>query len=274
MNLHIKSLKKACDSLGVQHESVDANGIFLRVIVQHTPHYFIANEVPFNNQIVAKIIADKGHTHDLLSNVIRMPKTLSFLDPNCRELFKPFVVYKTHQEILEKIMNTFTLPIILKKNSGSQGVNVLRCEGESQALKAMEQIFDQSSIEYDHVMLAQEDITVRREFRVTVFQKEIVLVYEKDFSNAQFMGNLSPLHWEGARATIINDDDLKLQIREFIEPIFESLDLQYGGLDVALDKEGKWYLFEINSKPAYNYLVESNGDEVLVNLYKKMLESL
>lgn len=274
MNQHIKSLKKACEELGISYQEVGGSKVFLTVHSKTGPVYFIANEVPFNNHIVSRIVKDKGYTYELLADVVKMPKTLSFIDPDCEELFKPYLKHQTHEDIVDAAVEVFAFPFILKKNSGSQGVNVFRSHTRAEALSATQAIFNQHSAEYDHVMLAQENISVHREFRVTVFQKEVVLIYEKDFSQATFVGNLSPLHWEGARATIITDESLWQRIRTFVEPIFDKLDLQYGGLDVAIDSTDEMYLFEINATPAYNYLIESNGDRPLIELYKHMLRAL
>ncbi len=271
MNDHIRCLKKACDSLGIRYESVGESGVFLAVFIAEQPQYFIANEVPFNNNIISRIVVDKGYTNDLLADVIRMPKTITFLDPNCEEMFQPYVEYKTPEAIAEHIIESFGFPVIVKKNSGSQGIHVFRCITKEEVLSAIDKIFDKSLVEYDHILLAQENIDIQREFRVTVFQGKVVLIYEKDFSNATFVGNLSPLHWEGAVANIIDDQLVQDRIAEFIHPIFKKLDLVYGGLDIALDTNDELCLFEINSKPAYNYLIESSGEEPLIGLYKKML---
>lgn len=274
MNQHIKALKKACDELDVSYQEIGGSKVFLTVSTQDHPVYFIANEVPFNNHIVSRIVKDKGYTHELLSDVVRMPKTQSFIDPNCEELFKPYLKYKTLDDVANAVVEQFSFPVILKKNTGSQGVNVFRCHSREEVMAAAQVIYNQSYVEYDHVMLAQENIAVQREYRVTVFQKEVVLIYEKDFSQAKFIGNLSPLHWEGAQATIIDDEQLRLRIKAFVAPIFDKLDLQYGGLDIAIDSNDHMCLFEINATPAYNYLIESKGDLPLVELYKKMLHKL
>lgn len=274
MNQHIKSLKKACEELGIPYQEVGDSKVFLTIHSKIGPVYFIANKVPFNSHMVSVIASDKGYTYELISDVVQMPQTQSFIDPNCDEMFKPFLKHSTFDQVVNAITQSFSFPVIVKKNSGSQGINVFRCHSREEVAAAAQQVYNKQSVEYDHVLLAQESISILREFRVTVFQKEIVLIYEKDFSHAKFVGNLSPLHWEGARATIINDASLWQRIKAFITPIFDRLDLQYGGLDVAIDATDQMYLFEINTTPAYNYLIESNGDGPLIELYKRMLRAL
>lgn len=274
MNQHIHCLTTACDLLKINYREIDKSGVFLEIIIGDKSYYFIANEMPFNQQIVSRIVTDKGYTYDLLHDVVRMPKTVSYLDPDCEELFVPYLSLKTNKEIVESIVSQFKFPVIVKKNSGSQGVNVFRCINQADILDATKQIFDQSSINYDHILLAQEHVNICREFRVTVFQKKVILIYEKDFSQAKYVGNLSPLHWEGSKAVIISDPDLQTKIGKFVEPIFNKLSLEYGGMDIALDQQNELHLFEINSKPAYNYLIENNGVKPLVNVYVQMLTYL
>ena len=42
---------------------------------------------------MAKICLDKAHTHALLSDNIKMPKTISFLDYNVKEHYKKYLKY-------------------------------------------------------------------------------------------------------------------------------------------------------------------------------------
>lgn len=105
--------------------------------------------------------------------------------------------------------------------------------------------------------------------------KKIELVYEKDISQATFSGNLSPLHWDGAVARKIDrteDAQLWNDLEHFVAPLFEQLSLVYGGLDICVDLAGNYCLIEINSQPAYKLLVESEGEQILVDLYVKIVQ--
>jgi glutathione synthase/RimK-type ligase-like ATP-grasp enzyme len=274
MSIHTKALKVACNALNIEYTSVGSTGIFLGVTPKETAHYFIANRVPLNNSLVAAIAEDKGHSYELLHAHVQMPRTLSFLDPNVRELYQPYVKHHTLEEIVSVCEAEFTYPFVVKKNVGSQGTHVFKCRDKEEALTAFVQLFDQHSIEYDYVALAQEHVEIEKEYRVTVLNKSIEIIYQKDNTHATFTGNLSPLHWEGAKAVLNTDPELKAKITAFITPIYGVLDLMYGGLDIAIDKNGKLWMFEINSHPAYDHLVEDVELEILVHLYKKILQLL
>lgn len=200
-----------------------------------------------------------------------MPRTISFVDPDPAEVYVRYVVERSIDEIVERCESEFDYPMIIKKNSGSQGEHVYRCEDMRGSEEAFRQIFAKNSPLYDHIALAQETVDVEREYRVTVLNRKIEIIYLKDNSRARFVGNLSPLHWKGAKAVLIDDKGLKSRIEKFIAPIFSVIDLEYSGLDIAIDSSGEMWLFEINSHPAYDHLVEDNGEEVLVNLYERIL---
>jgi glutathione synthase/RimK-type ligase-like ATP-grasp enzyme len=274
MSIHTKALKIACNSLHIEYSSVGKTGIFLGVTPKKTPHYFIANRVPLNNSLVAAIAGDKGHSYELLHPHVQMPRTLSFLDPNVRELYQPYVKHHSIEEIISACEAEFMYPFVVKKNLGSQGIYVFKCKDKASARSAFAQVFDQHSIEYDYIALAQEYVVIEKEYRVTVLNKKIEIIYQKDNSHATFTGNLSPLHWEGAKAVLNTDPELKAKLTTFIAPIYDVLDLMYGGLDIAIDKDGKMWLFEINSHPAYDHLIQAVDLEILVHLYKKILQLL
>lgn len=273
MNKHIFCLKQACDQLNIPYTEIGKSTVFLKLDLALPNSYFIANEVPFNDHITNRIVEDKSFTSELLSDVVAIPPNTSYIDPDCADIYKDYLEHQTRDAIVEAILRDFALPVILKKNSGSQGKNVFRCQNKEEITQAVATIFDQTSRDYDHVLVAQQNIEIAHEYRVTVFQQEVMLVYEKDFSQATFTGNLSPFHWEGARATVITDDIMLKRMAEFVQPIYQKLALNYGGLDIAIDTNDQMWMFEINAKPAYNYLVKDNGDEVLIDLYKRILRT-
>ena len=263
--------KKACQNKQISFKSIGESGVFLSVEINDKNYHFIANSIPLNNSIVAKISKDKGHSYDLLNEVLNMPKTCTFLDPYAQEPIQSFAKQKSREEIAAVIQTQMNYPVILKKNSGSQGMNVFKFENKNDVLKALETIFNQASKEYDYVALAQEYLEIENEYRVTVLNNKIELIYVKDNSDATFNGNLSPLHWDGAIAKLVDDTVLLDRIKKFIQPIFSTLDLEYGGLDIVVDSDGVMWLLEANTNPAYNHLVEHTNQDVLVELYEKIL---
>lgn len=274
-NIHTEALLKACDELNIKYKDIGESGVFVEIEANGKKHHFISSRSPLNNTVVDEIARDKGHTYELLGGVIKMPKTYSYIDPHPgKEFLEPYAKFKSTHEIVDDIESKLPYPFIIKMNRGSRGDNVYKINDRDAARKALETIFDKTSRRYDYVALAQEYVPIKADYRVTVVNKKVELVYRKDNTNAKFVGNLSPLHWEGAKAVIETDDDLISRISKFISPIFDHLDLQYAGLDVVIDKNDDMFLIELNTHPAYNSLVEHCGDEHLVKVYTKVIESL
>ncbi len=279
MSVTISLLKTACDRLGLKYRNVDDSGVFLEVFLKSGESaLYIANNLGLNTEVVEKICRDKSYAHTLLSQYVRMPETHTYIDPDPPELYPSFKKFNLVSEIVQDIVkkqdakSLASFPILLKPNSGSMGVNAFKCESELEVTRAIQTIFDKNSYKYDHVMLVQEYVQIQKEYRVLVYNHTIQFAYQKDNtgSDAQFIGNLSPLHFANAKAVLITDTNFLNKLQEFINPIFSHLDLLYGGLDIAQDVTGKLYLLEINSKPGFSYFVKDNGKEKVV----KMLETI
>jgi glutathione synthase/RimK-type ligase-like ATP-grasp enzyme len=270
---NIRCLVKACHKLGIQYEYFDDNHNFVGIKLQGM-QYFANATTPWNNQSVAKICKDKDFSYRLLHDVIHMPHTMSFLNPGCDERYRKYLCYSTYSDIVTAISKKFSLPVIIKKNSGAQGANVFLCHSPEEITTALHTIYDTQSHLFDYVALAQEYVPIAREFRVIFFHKKIVLIYEKDISNAVFTGNLSPLHHENSRAVLINDQKLIARIQNFIMPMFSKLDVCYAGLDIVLTAQDKLYLLEINSHPGFEHFINDNGDEPLEAMFYSILLEL
>jgi glutathione synthase/RimK-type ligase-like ATP-grasp enzyme len=147
------------------------------------------------------------------------------------------------------------------------------CESREQVQESLEIIFNVNSKDYDYVALAQEYIEIAHEYRAVFYQGKLVLLYEKDKSQAAFAGNLSPLHWEGATAKHIIDQNLMSEIEDFVKPVFAEIRINYAGFDVALDRKGQCWLIEINSSPNYDIFVRDNDRQIVVTMFKGILES-
>jgi glutathione synthase/RimK-type ligase-like ATP-grasp enzyme len=151
---------------------------------------------------------------------------------------------------------------------------VYLCREPRQVAEAVASIFDPHSKSYDYVALAQPWISDAIEYRAIWFNEEIPLLYRKDVTRARFAGNLSPLHWENARAVPVDDLSRIRVFLNFLQPLPDILDLGLAGLDVLEDRDGRLWLLEINSQPDFALFIRDNGDERIVALYRKFLGDL
>jgi len=274
MLTNIRVLIAACQDLNIDFEFLHPAGNFVKVIIKNKPYFFVNYSTPFNTQSNARIFLDKGHSYHLFKDKINTPKAVSFLSPFCEPNYKQYLDYIDIDAIVAEIDKIFAMPVIIKSNQGYAGNNVFFCQDREQIELSIKQIFNVNSKDYDYVALAQEYINIANEYRAIIFNGELLLLYEKSKANAKFVGNLSPLHWEGAKAVQITERQLVSEIEEFIQPIFQEMPLIYAGADIAIDENGKFWLIELNSSPNYSIFTRDNEERILIEMFKKMLRTL
>lgn len=274
MLTNIEILLAACEELNIPYEILHHSQNLIRIKHRGENYYFVNYMMPFNSASIAKVFKDKEYTYQILNGKINTPRTLGFVSPHCQEKYKKYLTFPNIESILLEVNKNFDLPMILKRNRGAGGNNVFLCETREQIKEALEIIFNIDSKDYDYVALAQEYIEIAREYRAVFCKEKLVLLYEKDKSQAEFAGNLSPLHWEGAKAKHIINPYLISEIEDFVKPVFAEMAINYAGFDIALDKKGQYWLIEINSTPNYDIFMRDNDRQIVVTMFKGILETL
>ena len=274
MLTNISLVIQACQQLNITYEILASNQNLIRIQQSGQDYYFVNYCTPFDSAPIVEIFKDKEYTYQLLQGKIRIPQTVGFVSPFCDEKYRQYLILQDCAQIAIEVTKIFPIPVIIKKNRGSAGNNVFLCETHKQIKTAIETVFNVNSKDYDYVCLAQEYIDIRHEFRAVFFNKKLILLYEKDKSDAKFMGNLSPLHWDGAKAKHIIDSKIISEIENFVQPVFAEINVNYGGFDIAIDKNGEYWLIEINSSPNYDIFVRDNYRQIVVTMFKDILESL
>ncbi|MCC5651415.1 ATP-grasp domain-containing protein [Nostoc sp. XA013] len=267
-------LLKACEKLNINYEIIHPTENLVKIKLNNKQHYFCNYSTPLINQAVAQIIKDKEYTYHILKQKVKLPQTVGFLSPFCDLQYKIYLKFPSFQDIILEVKDKFEIPVIIKRNSGSGGSNVFLCHNIDEIETALKEIFNINNKKYDYVAIAQEYIHIKSEYRAVFLNKQLVLLYEKDITDAKFAGNLSPLHWDGAKAKYINDPQILSEIANFAKPVFEELDLDYGGLDIVLDRDNQYWLIEVNSSPNYTIFTRDNGEEPVLKVFEKMLISL
>lgn len=262
----------ACKALNLNVSFVTKNKTVLAIKLPDRIHYIINSNLGLISSTEAYLCIDKAYQYEILNEVINIPPTISYLDPFSK--YSDFAPYKSHQEIENQIVNNFSFPVVIKKNTGTEGENVFACNDQDEVKKAIQAIFNLDSYLYDHVLIVQDRIDVKNEYRAIFYKNKLELLYKKDNSQSQFVGNLSPLHFTGAKAIDITDKKLFQKIEEFILPVFKKINLSYAGFDIAEDQEGKLWLIEINSVPGYAHYLANNPPDKVLNLFSKILSDL
>lgn len=271
MNANIRCLLKACEDLTIPYQIMHPTK---NLVLVNQQHLFTNWATPLISHAIARLLTDKDYTQAIFGDVITMPKTKPYLTPQVEDTYAEHLIFKSISAIVEDIEDNFTYPLIIKRNSGTHGQHVFIASNSKEAQHALQTIFNEKDKHWDFIALVQEYIKPTAEFRLIALAGQLELTYLKDISKAEYRDNLSPLHWQNSRSVLIKDPKQLNRFSEFISPIFSKLPLAYCGLDVIEDCEGKLYLIEINGSPGFDLFTRDNGDEAVVDLYKKILKVL
>jgi glutathione synthase/RimK-type ligase-like ATP-grasp enzyme len=270
---NMRCLKKAADILNIKTEQIDENGNYLILKKGNKNYHFIYWNTPFNNQSIAQMCKDKDFSFKFLKDELKTPKTKSYLNPKCLPRNRIFLKNKTIDEIVSDIKDNFSFPVIVKKNSGSLGINVFKCNNISSVKNSLEKIFNKRSKNYDRIALVQEYIDIKHEYRVVRFNNKNIIIYEKICNNKS--QNLSPLHNPNSTTRVIdlNSDEAK-KIDSFLKKSKRLKEVVFCGIDLAKTKKGNYVLIELNTRPGFGKLESHSGTDVVVDVYKKILKNI
>jgi glutathione synthase/RimK-type ligase-like ATP-grasp enzyme len=265
---------KAADAMHLPWRVIDDFGNIVEITINRKRYYFVHARTPFNTESISSICFNKYFTYQLLKHELPMPLTKSYVDPKAVGENARYRSFKTQDEIVKDIWKTFERkPVIVKMNTGAQGMNVFLCKTQAEVRKAVKAIFNKRHKKYDFSLLAQECLDIKREFRAIVFKGKVLMVYEKVTSKKT--KNLSPLHNDDGKAVIVEDKEIIKKIKAIVtgSPRLKNR-FAWNGLDIAYDGKDRWSVIELNAHPGFTYFVKDNSDEPLVKVYKKTLKYL
>lgn len=274
MNANLCKLLQACQELGVEYIIHHPSENLIEVVINGHPFMFVNWATPLNSQSVTQICQDKDYFYSVYNNVVKMPETLAFLDPGCDRRYHQYRSASTVADIIDTVESTFDYPLVAKKNRGSHGRNVFKVDNRQELERCLNEIFNRNSSEYDYVCCLQKYIDIRHEYRAVFLQGTLVFLYEKTTKEARFIGNLSPLHWEGGKARLEDNEEINLAISNFCRPLFDKLMIPFCGLDIAVDTHNNYYLIEANSSPGFDHILQAGDHGMVLKTYKLLLNEL
>ncbi|OGK16819.1 hypothetical protein A2690_03515 [Candidatus Roizmanbacteria bacterium RIFCSPHIGHO2_01_FULL_39_12b] len=272
MLIQLSCLIKACDRLGFVYAFFDDNQNGIIVDTPKGKLWFVNSAVSINLDTDNNIAQDKYFTYKLLSKDVRMPFSTCYVDPFIREQYSEYITLTDYSLITKEITRSHKFPCIVKSTRQTHGINVLLCQSRQEVTRAVKMIFNPKSKDYDYTVLAQEYIKPHHEFRLVALDGKIQFMYEKDTTDAQFNGNISPLHWENARAKLVDDRTIISDFQKFVDPIFKTFPIRFAGLDVIVDENNQKYLIEVNSRPGFANFMRDNGEDEVIKLYENVLQ--
>jgi glutathione synthase/RimK-type ligase-like ATP-grasp enzyme len=272
MQQHIRCLTEACKQLNVDFTFLDEEQNLVELQIHQKSFLFHSNRTPFNTEAFAAICLDKGHTWQVLHQHVRMPKTLAFMDIDVAPKYRCYLRYHTREAMIEEIEKHLTYPLVVKRNRGALGNNVFLCQNQTDAVTALDRIYNKALPGYDYVALAQEFIPSQQEYRLICFRGEPVLLYERYAGNKLFKA----LYWEDAegRPILVADEALIQEQMAFLQPMIRRLSPGYVGVDLVRSVSGEWVLLELNSGPRVDHFIEFNGPERIIAMYTRIVQRL
>ncbi|MBH8565385.1 alpha-L-glutamate ligase [Nostoc sp. CENA67] len=268
---------EACKELEINFEFIHPNQNLIKLIINNKNYYFANYDTPFVSKIISEMFQYRDYTYHLLKGIVNVPKTKAFLSPFCQDpLYKDWAYseYRDIDFLVEEINQTFSLPVIIKKTAKSSVNNVFICHDRDNLRISLEKIYQFNSDKYNNFALASEYIDINHEYRAIIFNNELFLVYEKSRLEPHLSSDLSPTDCKVSKYVYINNENLIDNINNFIQPIFKKIPISYGQFNIALDKNGEYWLTEIIPHPNFDSFIKNNSEQIIVDMFKRMLISL
>lgn len=207
-------------------------------------------------------------------------------------------------EYLKKLFIKYNNSVVLKINNGTCGNGVIHItdvnELEPSFLKLTTKNFSLSLCPF---------IDIENEYRVIMFENNIELIYKKELPivygngkssikellidfNPEFFKDYDGKNkdvilkeneeyrhnWKfnlsgGSKASLNIEENIKTEIEELAIKVSKTIGLKFGSIDIIRDKNGKYYVLEINSGVMMdNFIKETNnGYNIAKNIYKKAI---
>ena len=141
--------------------------------------------------------------------------------------------------------------LVLRPRHHAQGKNLFVCNGLEEVLNVVRQ----RPRVFANGWYASKLIDKVAEYRVYVVRGRVATVARKT------PGDPSQVAWnvaQGGRFDVVRWGDWPLEAVKVALETFNMSDLDFGGVDVMVDREGKAYLIEINSAPSLPLLSDGS----------------
>lgn len=266
MSLVVECMAEACRLEGVPSFRIEENGSVLILPFDDGKRVVVNTHLGLLTDAEWRLFRDKFYTYCLFGGKDFFPKTRAYIDPGAPKRFQAFVTFPNIEAIVEDIEANFTYPVMVKRNSGTQGQNVYRCGDSDSVRTALKRIYSKKQTAYDHVALAQTYLKPAVEYRLVVYESKLEFAYVKPHRLKQFGGKSEPQ---------IVADRLKIRrMEELVSQLCHHYPLLYAGLDIVESAGGEFRVIEINGSPTYSRFIQTNGTDLVVTLFRKIVRQL
>ncbi|HEY0907830.1 MAG TPA: hypothetical protein VGE35_00615 [Candidatus Paceibacterota bacterium] len=247
MHPNIKALRQALAETGVAFSSVEG----FEDIVMVAGHPFMYALTPFNTHSGSAVCLDKAMLFKLLEGRVRMPRTVSIVDPNGD--YPKHIKVDGLEESFKKASG-IPYPLIVKMNAGDAGRNVYKVDTEVEARDGIAAIFNKASKNYDFIALVQEYIKPVREIRAVIVNGKFSFAYDR-------------------KGADMLSGEVADEVSRLSKIILGTVSLSWCALDFIESESGELYFLEANTRPGFEGFLARHGDRLLVDAYKDALKS-
>ncbi len=169
----------------------------------------------------------------------------------------PTRIFYTKDQILE--VDDWEFPVIAKHERGFQGKSVRKFENKEELEVFVERINEKNL----GMFLWQKTLPTRWDLRIIVVDGEAIGAMKRSANDGEFRSNFSlggaVEHWQ-----------MDSEEKELAEKAARVCGLDYGGVDIMKDGEGKNYILEVNRQCQFQGFEKATG----INVAKKVVEMM
>jgi len=174
----------------------------------------------------------------------------------------PLTMFAKNASHVEFIMNKLGgLPVIAKLLKGSQGLGVMICKDQEQTNTTLESFWGQSI----DVMLQRFIDAEKKDVRAIVVGSKVVVSMQRT-GVRDFRANISQ-GGTGTKISLTSDQE------SMCVKAAQALGLDFAGVDLMTDKDGKSYIIEVNGNPG-SKIIEITGHNYFVDLVEHIAKKV
>jgi glutathione synthase/RimK-type ligase-like ATP-grasp enzyme len=248
-------ISAACSELGITCEW-SPDGWIARLTYKGCTRYIYGYQFPVNNATAAAIMKDKAATSAALSqaDIAAVP----------HYLIRPSEESDA-RSITDYALTLVTVPLVVKPNEGTGGIDVVKCDTYEQTAAAMEELI------HRHDALAVSPfVSIAHEYRVVVLHQTPHITFEKLRPHTSWQHNLAL----GSKPALITDETLRTKLEQLALQTMRALDANLASVDI-ISVDGELRVMEVNSGIMLNNFSKHSQQYGLVahKLYVDILQA-
>ncbi len=156
--------------------------------------------------------------------------------------------------------------IVCKPNAGGGGIDIFLAQNQNELEKSVTELFKK----YRAIAFSPY-VKIENEYRITVLDDEVLLVYKKVKKENDFQFNLS----KGAFGKVVKDKKVLEELSYLALKATKTIGLRLANVDV-ISVNGKFMIMEINSGLMFEHFVKQGEKEkqIAEKIYEKILDKL